>query len=70
MIADKTLQTLEFPKILARLEDHASFSAGKQAALALKPAATLGKIHAIERFENGRVWGVSDPRCEGAAIAE
>jgi gamma-glutamyltranspeptidase/glutathione hydrolase len=29
-----------------------------------------GKLHALERFENGRVWGVSDPRTEGAAVGE
>jgi hypothetical protein len=27
-------------------------------------------MHALERFPNGRVWGVADPRGEGAAIAE
>jgi gamma-glutamyltranspeptidase/glutathione hydrolase len=30
----------------------------------------LAKMHALERFPNGRVWGVADPRGEGAAIAE
>ena len=49
MIADKTLQTLEFFKILAQLEDHASFSAGKEAALALRPAVTLAEAQARQR---------------------
>ena len=46
MISDKTLQTLEFPKILAQLEEHAGFSGGKEAALALKPAATTAEAQA------------------------
>ena len=37
MISEKTLNTLEFIKILGRLEEHASFSAGKEAVLALRP---------------------------------
>jgi gamma-glutamyltranspeptidase/glutathione hydrolase len=36
----------------------------------LKEIATSGKMQAIERFPSGRVWGVSDPRTEGSAIAE
>ena len=31
---------------------------------------SLGKIHAVERLENGRTVGVPDPRGEGAAEAE
>jgi gamma-glutamyltranspeptidase/glutathione hydrolase len=30
----------------------------------------LAKIHALERFANGRTWGVPDPRGEGAAVGE
>jgi gamma-glutamyltranspeptidase/glutathione hydrolase len=30
----------------------------------------LAKIHALERFPNGRVWGVADPRGEGSPVAE
>jgi gamma-glutamyltranspeptidase/glutathione hydrolase len=30
----------------------------------------IARIHAIERFPNGRVWGVADPRGEGNAVAE
>jgi DNA mismatch repair protein MutS2 len=38
MISDRTVHTLELDKILQRLADHASFSAGRDAALALRPA--------------------------------
>jgi gamma-glutamyltranspeptidase/glutathione hydrolase len=31
---------------------------------------TSGKVHALERFPNGRVWGAPDFRGEGAAVAE
>lgn len=48
MIPDKTLQTLEFDKILDRLEEHASFSAGKEAVLALKPAVELGRVQSLQ----------------------
>lgn len=41
LISKKTLHTLEFDKILQRLEEHASFSAGKEAVLALRPATEL-----------------------------
>jgi gamma-glutamyltranspeptidase / glutathione hydrolase len=30
----------------------------------------IAKVHALERFESGRVWGITDPRGEGAAVAE
>src|SRR5947209_11530470 len=46
MISDKTLQTLEFPKILAQLEEHAGFSGGKGAPFPLKPAATTAEAQA------------------------
>jgi gamma-glutamyltranspeptidase/glutathione hydrolase len=36
----------------------------------LKDIGSTGRMAAIERFPNGRVWGVSDPRTEGAAVAE
>jgi DNA mismatch repair protein MutS2 len=38
MIPERTLQTLEFDKILGQLAEHASFSAGHEAVLALRPA--------------------------------
>lgn len=31
---------------------------------------SLAKVHAIERFVNGRTWGVADPRGEGGAAPE
>jgi gamma-glutamyltranspeptidase/glutathione hydrolase len=30
----------------------------------------MGKLHALERFGNGREWGAADPRGEGVAVAE
>jgi len=43
----KYLETLEFPKILRRLAEHTSFSAGRQLALALCPSADT---------EQARLW--------------
>jgi gamma-glutamyltranspeptidase/glutathione hydrolase len=31
---------------------------------------SIARIHAIERFPSGRVWGVADPRGEGNSAAE
>lgn len=36
----------------------------------MKETNGVGKLQAIERFENGRVWGVPDPRTEGVAVRE
>src|SRR5438105_609799 len=47
MISEKTLRTLEFDKILRQLEEHASFSGGKEAALALRPATDLSLARAL-----------------------
>ena len=47
MISEKTLETLELPKILERLSRHASFSGGKTLALDLQPTDDL---------EEARVW--------------
>ncbi|GAC1319906.1 MAG: endonuclease MutS2 [Chloroflexota bacterium] len=41
MISEKTSSTLEFDKILARVREHASFSAGEQAVMAIRPAVTV-----------------------------
>lgn len=49
MIDDKTLRTLEFDKILARLQEYASFSAGREAAAALRPATAIGAARALLR---------------------
>ena len=40
---DKTLQTLEYPKILEQLSEHASFSAGKEAIERLRPSTDLSE---------------------------
>jgi len=41
---EKSLQTLEYPKILERLAHEAAFSASKELALALQPATDLGEV--------------------------
>jgi DNA mismatch repair protein MutS2 len=46
VISDKTLQTLEFDKILDRLEEFASFSAGKELVLALRPSTSVSEVQA------------------------
>lgn len=46
---DKYLQTLEFPKILARLSQHTAFSAGRDLALALKPSPDLEEAQRRQR---------------------
>lgn len=40
----KYLQTLELPKILERLAEHASFSAGRELALSLHPSSDLDEV--------------------------
>ncbi len=42
----------------------------KEMGYALKEVVASGRLHAIERFANGRVWGAPDRRAEGAAVAE
>ncbi|HEY8285590.1 MAG TPA: endonuclease MutS2 [Chloroflexota bacterium] len=44
MIADKTLQMLEFPKVLAMLANHTSFSLSKELALALRPETDADEV--------------------------
>ena len=46
---DRYLQTLEFTKILERLSQHTAFSAGRDLALALKPAPDLEKAQRRQR---------------------
>jgi DNA mismatch repair protein MutS2 len=56
MIANKTLQTLEFKKILDRLEEHAGFSGGKEAVLALRPASSPAEARArLEQTSEARL---------------
>lgn len=47
MIDNKTLRTLEYDKILDQLAQHASFSAGEQAALSLRPVTNLEAARAL-----------------------
>ncbi|HFC10315.1 MAG TPA: endonuclease MutS2 [Chloroflexi bacterium] len=44
----KTLEVLEFPKILERLAQHTAFAAGRERALALKPASSLRKARSLQ----------------------
>ena len=46
MITAKTLKTLEFDKILDRLQDYASFSAGKESVAAMRPSTDLETVKA------------------------
>src|SRR5579872_5613982 len=48
MISEKVLHTLELDKILGRLASHASFSAGKEAALALRPLTDLENVSLLQ----------------------
>jgi len=49
MISDKTLRTLEFPKVLERLAANASFSISKDAALELRPATELAAVQELQQ---------------------
>ena len=43
-IADQTITTLEFPKILARLARYTAFSASRELALALRPSTEVAEV--------------------------
>jgi DNA mismatch repair protein MutS2 len=45
----KSIQTLEFPKVLARLAEYTSFSAGRERALALQPSSDFAEV--VQRQE-------------------
>ncbi|MEA3459556.1 MAG: endonuclease MutS2, partial [Chloroflexota bacterium] len=45
----KHLQTLELPKILSRLAEHTSFSAGRELALNLSPSTELEEVRSRQR---------------------
>ena len=49
MIPERTLQTLEFDKILGQLAEYASFSAGHEAVLALRPATELKAAQLLQQ---------------------
>lgn len=46
MINEKTLQTLEFPKILKQISEHCSFSAGKELLIDLNPSTMIEEARA------------------------
>jgi len=48
MISEKTLRTLEFPKVLEKLAANTSFSLAREAALALRPATTLDTARELQ----------------------
>ncbi|MGB9633333.1 MAG: endonuclease MutS2, partial [Chloroflexaceae bacterium] len=43
-IADQTITTLEFPKILAQLARYTAFSASRELALALRPSTEVAEV--------------------------
>lgn len=47
MISEKALRTLELDKVLGRLQEHASFSAGKEAVAALQPSTDLSTVQRL-----------------------
>jgi len=49
MISEKTLHTLEFPKVLERLAANTGFSLSHEAALALRPATTLDVVRELQQ---------------------
>ncbi len=57
---EKYLETLEFPKILARLAEYTDFSAGRELAHALRPVTNLDEARARqqETSEARRLWDV------------
>ncbi|NPA93400.1 MAG: hypothetical protein GXO56_06950, partial [Chloroflexi bacterium] len=44
----KTLQVLEFPKVLERLAQHTAFAAGRERALALRPTGSLRRARRLQ----------------------
>lgn len=49
MISQKTIETLELPKILERLAKHTSFSAGRELALDLQPSTDAQEVRAWQQ---------------------
>ena len=64
----KTLQVLEYPKILERLCAHCDFSASKELALALMPTITLdlARVRQQETSQARHLFSVSDVSIGGA----
>jgi DNA mismatch repair protein MutS2 len=78
----KTLSTLEFDKVLARLTQHTAFSAGRALALALRPSSDYGEVvrrqrmtaearRLLEMQPNLSLGGAHDvrPQAQKAALA-
>jgi len=78
----KTLATLEFDKVLARLAQHTAFSAGRALALALRPSSDYGEVvrrqrmtaearRLLEMQPNLSLGGAHDvrPQAQKAALA-
>jgi DNA mismatch repair protein MutS2 len=78
----KTLATLEFDKVLARLAQHTAFSAGRELALALRPSADYAEVvrrqrmtaearRLLEMQPNLSLGGAHDvrPQAQKAALA-
>jgi DNA mismatch repair protein MutS2 len=62
VIAEKTLHTLEFDKIVRALEEHATFSVGKEAALALRPATDMRRAQAyLDQTAEARLFMETHP---------
>src|SRR6185312_8510846 len=57
MIADKTLQTLEYPKVLDKLAGHTSFSLSRELALAVRPMTDADEVREAQSHirEAGKV---------------
>src|SRR5947208_17024260 len=73
----KSIQTLEFPKILARLAQHTTFSAGRELAEALAPSndpaaggralqETREALHPLDVRASVQMGGAHDVRPQGA----
>src|SRR5579875_1721451 len=68
MISDKTLRTLEYPKVLERLAGNTSFSLSREAVLALQPATTLPAAQELQQqtAECARLLDMGDVSMGGA----
>ncbi len=54
---ERAFQSLELPKVLARLASHALSEAGREACLALRPASGLNELRQrADFFQQGRLW--------------
>jgi DNA mismatch repair protein MutS2 len=63
MIAEKTLRTLEFDRVLERFASHTSFSLSRERALALQPATALESVADLQA-EVAEAWRLLDSRAD------